>query len=103
MDLFGPMCISTPTPSTCPPHRSTRRAVCSPPRRRHWAAPSSVAGAVRSRAGARADRPVLGHAPQWVPTMFVRMLAAGGRRASYDVSSLQVAIHAAAVPGREVK
>ncbi|GAC79429.1 fatty-acyl-CoA synthase [Gordonia malaquae] len=41
---------------------------------------------------------------QWVPTMFVRMLKLPEEvRASYDVSSLQVAIHAAAPCPAEVK
>ncbi|MEO6957976.1 MAG: acyl-CoA synthetase [Antricoccus sp.] len=41
---------------------------------------------------------------QWVPTMFVRMLKLPDEvRLSYDVSSLQVAIHAAAPCPREVK
>ncbi|GEE02788.1 putative acyl-CoA ligase [Gordonia spumicola] len=41
---------------------------------------------------------------QWVPTMFVRMLKLPAEvRASYDVSSLRVAIHAAAPCPAEVK
>lgn len=41
---------------------------------------------------------------QWVPTMFVRMLKLPETvRASYDVSSMQIAIHAAAPCPREVK
>ena len=86
-------------PSTCRPRRCTTPRRCSSASRSH-----RIGGtcdhprALRRRGRARRDRASTSvtHS-QWVPTMFVRMLKLPEEvRAKYDVSSMQLAIHAAA-------
>ena len=89
---------STPTPCTSPPRR------CTTPRRCASAWPSSALGGTvvvmehfdPEEALALIERHQVTHASV-VPTMFVRMLKLPDEvRARYDLSSLQVAVHAAA-------